>query len=89
MIFKFFSPDAPQALGRKAQAGDDQWGLVFGTDDGGEVTVYVGRGTLVDHVAFMLSMINSGDPALLQEVKDAMQDVVEQPQTPKKKGRKK
>lgn len=74
MKYTFKTPCHPEALGKKAKAGNNDWGVFFPTDDGGRVTVLMGRYGIVNHLACVLKMLEE-DPALTAEVHDAMAEI--------------
>lgn len=67
MNFQFHTPCSPQANGRKPVEGDEDFPMLFPTDDGGQVTIVMGRDGMIKVCAIVTQMLND-DPELKNEV---------------------
>ena len=76
MEYKFKTPDYPEAVGKVAKDGDQGFGAYFPTDDGGRVTILMGRAGLVNHLSVLLKMLEN-DPQLASDVHNEMANVEE------------
>lgn len=69
MIYKFRTPCHPLANDRTPQVGDEAYALFFPTDDGGKVSVLMGRHGFVTQAACMAAMMRD-NPDLIAEVSE-------------------
>ena len=74
MNYVFRGKDHPEANGRQAQNGDESFPMFFGTEDGGRVTILLGRAGFVNIASCILRGLED-DPALKAEVTKAMDEV--------------
>lgn len=68
MNFIFNTPDAPEANGRQPEDNDMKFPLTMPTDDGGSVTVVMGRAGFAILAACVLSLLRD-HPDLLEDVR--------------------
>lgn len=74
MNYTFRHSSHPEANGRQPQEGDELFSVFHDTDEGGKVTIELGRKGLIG-LASMILRILRDDPVLLAEVEAATNSV--------------
>ncbi len=61
MNYVFHSPNHPEANGREPRQGEESFMVYLPTDEGGRITVYLGRDEFVKHAATIAAMLHEHD----------------------------
>ncbi len=74
MRYHFLTPGHPEANGRRPQTGEESFVLVFPTDDGGVVEIFLGRKDWVNSAATICAMLDESI-GLSREVANAIDSI--------------